>query len=306
MKGIFRAKPKNWRELPGEDRWIEGLPVYVKGKMCMIEDYKDTGDAADLEMEQEVPKMSFTEIDIKTLCRAMELTDANGRQIWEHDMIQHVESDTIGEVIWGQEEYVRWYVDDAMIDIQQFTTEMWQESVIVGNVFDNPEMVKRVTFNHAWRTYMESQDEICSFTNAMYNIGFFNGTETDQTQFDICGTITPEATKKELEELFRTFCKENGYPEDQVLYIEYVGTIPTEILEDSLSEPGGHEEEISTDKILAAICEALEISALKMIREITNVPGDGIRIVLENGQKMRLCVHKEWEKDSIPTNSSGS
>ncbi len=176
MIKVFRAKPKNWKELPGEDRWIEGLPVYVKGKMCMIEDYKDTGDTADLEMEQDVPKMSFTEIDIKTLCRAMELTDANGRQIWEHDMIQHVESDTIGEVIWGQEEYVGWYVDDVMIDIQQFTTEMWQESVIVGNVFDNPEMVKRVTFNHAWRTYMESKDEICSFTNAMYNIGFFNGT----------------------------------------------------------------------------------------------------------------------------------
>ena len=137
---------------------------------------------------------------------------------------------------------------------------------------------------------MESKDEICSFTNAMYNIGFFNGTETDQTQFDICGASTPEATKKELEELFHTFCEENGYPEDQVFYIEYAGTIPTEILEDSLSESGGHEEEISTDKILAAICEALEVSAPEMIREITNVPGDGIRIVLENGQKVQLCA----------------
>ena len=44
----------------------------------------------------------------------------------------------------------------------------------------------------------------------MYNIGFNDG---DETQFDAYNL-------KELEELWKDFCKENGFKENSVDYVE--------------------------------------------------------------------------------------
>lgn len=65
-----------------------------------------------------------------------------------------------------------------------------------------------------------------SMTDAIYNIGFINsnGSE-DETQFDIHGTRTIKETLNELTDLFKEFCKENGYKTNKVRYITYVGAI---------------------------------------------------------------------------------
>lgn len=82
------------------------------------------------------------EIKLETLCQHTGLKDKNGKRIWENDIIKHDVSDTIGTVKWYTEDYVGWCVDDVQIDEQQFTVEMWDECEVIGNIFDNPELLK--------------------------------------------------------------------------------------------------------------------------------------------------------------------
>lgn len=81
------------------------------------------------------------EIDLKTLCQYTGLKDKNGGRIWENDIIKHEISDTTGTVKWYQEDYAGWCVDDIVIDEQQFTDEMWNECEVIGNIFDNQELL---------------------------------------------------------------------------------------------------------------------------------------------------------------------
>lgn len=88
-----------------------------------------------------VGEAKWYEIDLKTLCQYTGLKDKNGGRIWENDIIKHEISDTTGTVKWYQEDYAGWCVDDIVIDEQQFTDEMWNECEVIGNIFDNQELL---------------------------------------------------------------------------------------------------------------------------------------------------------------------
>lgn len=137
---LFRAKRKNWRE--HEEYWVEGTPIEIMGKMYMAVEYMNSGQITDFQMAQYILQKSFIEIDPETLCQYTRLKDKNGNKIWENDIVKHEVSDTIGTVKWYQEDYVGWCVDDIVIDEQQFTDEMWNECEVIGNIFDNPELLK--------------------------------------------------------------------------------------------------------------------------------------------------------------------
>lgn len=82
-----------------------------------------------------------------------------------------------------------------------------------------------------WENGIEAEDGPITkaMTDAVYDIGFIdsNGNE-DETQFDVHGTRTIKQTLDELTELFKGFCKENGFKTNKVLYVTYVGTINSE------------------------------------------------------------------------------
>lgn len=83
------------------------------------------------------------DVDPETLCQFTGLTDKNGKQIWENDIVKHKISDTMGTIKWYEGDYVGWCVDDVYMDEQQFTTEMWNECEVIGNIFDTPETVEQ-------------------------------------------------------------------------------------------------------------------------------------------------------------------
>lgn len=56
----------------------------------------------------------------------------------------------------------------------------------------------------------EAAEGVVTTGGGVYNIGFNDG---DETQFDAYNL-------KELEELWRDFCKENGFKENSVDYVE--------------------------------------------------------------------------------------
>lgn len=141
---LFKAKRKNWRELPKEEWWIEGNLItdemdadvayigYVLGS--------ENGVIHDIDVAQIAPE---------TLCQYTGLTDKNGKRIWENDILHcryHSEDDCI--VVWydgrfnfqtihGQ------YNQDPMTFLSLcFTQRAVERLTVIGNIFDNPELLE--------------------------------------------------------------------------------------------------------------------------------------------------------------------
>ena len=101
------------------------------------------------------------EVDKDTICQYTGLTDKNGNKIWENDVVQF--EDTGEEGYEYKEGYdfinrakvefaeARWsltnFIDtnsgvvDEMYNHIEFM-DFWQYSEVIGNIFDNPELVK--------------------------------------------------------------------------------------------------------------------------------------------------------------------
>ena len=139
---LYRAKRKNWRELPKEMWWIEGYYAYFKQNDNHCIYYETDG---------------FTlvcDIDISTLCACTGLKDKNGKLIWENDIVHN-----------GNYFVVKWNLSCARFDFalnnsHNIPVGRWEPMIIdwknsdfkeyrnnidfevIGNIFDNPELLE--------------------------------------------------------------------------------------------------------------------------------------------------------------------
>lgn len=136
---LFRAKRKNWRELPKEEWWIEGnfygpkngMPYILVPKLRIRErDGSVMGEFCDV-----------YEIDPETLCQYIGLNDKKGNRIWENDIVN-----------FGSNLRVSWHTFKASWVLSKkgwlynhfFGEAVEAEDVeVVGNFFDNPELLER-------------------------------------------------------------------------------------------------------------------------------------------------------------------
>ena len=138
---LFRAKRKNWSELPKEEWWVEGYYCYFMNEHCILPKNLDT-DAA-LFGEQKV----FVIIEPETFCQYTGKSDEDGKKIFEGDIVGFIdlystesgysESSCLGEVIWSEEECC-FHVTNRL-SAESF--EVLDECKVVGNVFDNKELL---------------------------------------------------------------------------------------------------------------------------------------------------------------------
>jgi uncharacterized phage protein (TIGR01671 family) len=86
-------------------------------------------------------------VSADTICQYTGLTDKNGNKIWENDVLKKVDTNALG---WVRERYCKvsfnkmgyWMITTEYGDgywIGEFESEQLE---VIGNIFDNPELVK--------------------------------------------------------------------------------------------------------------------------------------------------------------------
>lgn len=127
---LFKAK----RIYNGE--WVEGFYTYCDGKyyIRLLTD----------ENSQYV--RSFFEVDASTICQYTGLTDKNGQKIWENDILSanldesYPDDTTYAKVVWHKNGWQTQEKNSNDYDLMGIFDE--ENYVVVGNVFDNKELLE--------------------------------------------------------------------------------------------------------------------------------------------------------------------
>lgn len=86
------------------------------------------------------------EVDPSTICRCAGLNDKNGKLIWENDICNYYNSEDKDGIGIIKNDYVLWI--DGTISMRHKMTPLFylkckDEWKVIGNIFDNPEMVNK-------------------------------------------------------------------------------------------------------------------------------------------------------------------
>lgn len=126
---LFKAKRKD------NGKWVEGYVVRKHG-LYFIYDI----------VNSESCRQNIYEIDPETLCQFTGLCDKNGKRIWENDILMahldesYPEDTTYETVEWG---VAGWVTHEANSIDKQYLDEFDLEHFeVVGNIFDNPELLQ--------------------------------------------------------------------------------------------------------------------------------------------------------------------
>lgn len=147
---LFKAK-----ELDGGE-WVKGN--YVKG----LDEFANC-EEAHIIFEPNAMFYSSGEtdgwykVDPTTICQCTGLKDKNGKLIWENDIVKDLFSDACAQIKYGsyqscfdstKTEHVGFYVDWSGKYTKRYRKDLgyWINMVnaeVIGNIFDNPELLGR-------------------------------------------------------------------------------------------------------------------------------------------------------------------
>lgn len=134
---LFKAK----RIDNGE--WVEGCCTECSGKTFVGIDISIGIDIFEVFC---TPLIRWLEVDPETLCQFTGLCDKNGKKIWENDILMaHLDESYPEDVTY---ETVEWNVagwvgcETDSIDRQYLDKFDLEHYEVVGNIFDNPELLQ--------------------------------------------------------------------------------------------------------------------------------------------------------------------
>lgn len=149
---LFRAKRKDWKQLPKEMWWVKGYLYGIWERRYIL-----------WGMINDVPNM--VEVDTPTICQCTGLKDKNGKLIWENDVVRfkHEKFDfDDGLEPWersclpNKKEYTRNYAVEFCNTSTNYglrfrngsiwfmvhrMTVVMHDTEVIGNIFDNPELM---------------------------------------------------------------------------------------------------------------------------------------------------------------------
>lgn len=155
---IFKAKRKNWKELPKEKWWVKGSffedkeNSYIITSLTVVE-WEDNYEAS--------ANVTAYLIDPETICESTGMTDRDNNMIFENDIVHDIESSFnplvegvvkfgIGTFSSGIHQYTGWVIENEdrkteNSPLYQYGTGDFGEKIgflVIGNIFDNPELMK--------------------------------------------------------------------------------------------------------------------------------------------------------------------
>lgn len=135
---LFKARTtKKHNEKHAFDNvWVEGDLIRSGGKYYI----HPTGNKVNV--DGELGKIIVMhEIDPNTLCQYTGLVDKNGKRIWENDIVRNEEGD-IGAVQWFEEHAAFMIWNKTKNCVCYLAENDFSKIEIVGNEFDNPELLE--------------------------------------------------------------------------------------------------------------------------------------------------------------------
>lgn len=127
---LFKAK----RIDNGE--WVEGSLI-DSGNHSQVCIYPHFNGASTMSVRSLVYNRMVA-VDADTICQYTGLTDKHGNKIWENDIISYPKIHAKGNVAFMEDTFVLF--DDW--DGKQYINGMWNKFKVIGNIFDNADLVK--------------------------------------------------------------------------------------------------------------------------------------------------------------------
>ena len=137
---LFKAKRKDWKELPKEQWWVEGYYVYCRKRHYILPVLNKAIGFDEREDE-------WIEIDPDTICQYTGLTDKNGRKIWENDICdreeKYPEIVTFNKGDW-QLDYSYVFGKEMRTDACNLGFYVCERNCVevIGNIFDNADLLE--------------------------------------------------------------------------------------------------------------------------------------------------------------------
>ena len=122
---LFKAKRKDWRELPKVQWWVEGEVIHEPYGV-VIQYYAEK-------------KRIKVVIDPETLCQYTGLKDKNGKRIWENDIVKINNSKGNVLITFGDFEIICTIPNEKYY---KHRLEYDTEYEVIGNIFDNAELLE--------------------------------------------------------------------------------------------------------------------------------------------------------------------
>ena len=127
---LFKAKRKNWKELPKEQWWVESFYSHnPNSEKAYITSAGSMGFAHPYQ------------VDSHTNCQYTGLTDKYNNKIWENDICTVAGEDGYFTVEWDDDR-ARFVLNGDGVTID-FDNCYGHECEVIGNVFDDPELLGR-------------------------------------------------------------------------------------------------------------------------------------------------------------------
>lgn len=132
---LYRAKLKNWRELPKEVWWVEGYYAFIDNHHYI---YTGNPYYGGLYVVAE-----RYEIDRDTLCPCTGIEDKNSKLIWENDIV--IINGWIGKVMWSSYDTAYIVLPNDDIKNETYCLGYWVNEYnveVIGNEIDNLELLE--------------------------------------------------------------------------------------------------------------------------------------------------------------------